>query len=691
LPTLNNIHGRSREHLAITILSLVLLCFPLAIWLDVKNITHVNLVQQAHDIDLMITNIRRFYSTDVVARVLANHEQSTQILHNYKDVPGAIPLPATLSLELGRIIATQQSEISYRFISDYPFRLREKHRLDEFERGALASLRTDSNKLIINVSSSWHLSEVRSISPVIMQANCVECHNRHPDSIKKDWKVGDVRGLQEVMIKQPIGTGLWSFKFSLVYFLFVASLGMLVIFIQRSQRNTISNINAKLKLANVDALQANDALNAANSGLAQSVKTMRQLGSIGRNITTNLDADTVFQLLFRYIDSLLGTSRLTIYRMNADATALELAFGEADEHIALGTEIDLDCPSSHNAKVARDRQELLIELPLNEDQKSEIPGETRMLTALFVPLIVADRVLGVMAIQSGKERAFCESQRLIFRTLSAYGAIALANAEVLSSLHKANEQLLQQEKLASLGSMAARIAHEINTPLGTALLALSGVENSFVNLQAAMKEGRLSRALFESNTLEGIEYTTLALRTASRAAELITIFKSIAVPAGIANKVNLDLSQYLFEIVSTVRQELQQNGCEVVVDVSAGLSVRVAPAILTDALSKVLSNVVNHAFADGRVGSLQLNAKTNTDGDVIIEVSDDGHGIAPENLPKVFDPFFTTKSTMEGYVGLGLYVAYNNVAHGLNGFISIASTLDQGTTVTIRLKSESDI
>jgi signal transduction histidine kinase len=206
-----------------------------------------------------------------------------------------------------------------------------------------------------------------------------------------------------------------------------------------------------------------------------------------------------------------------------------------------------------------------------------------------------------------------------------------------------------------------------------------------------MKEGLLSRTLFESNTLEGIEYTTLALRTASRAAELITIFKSIAVPAGIANKVNLDLSQYLFEIVSTVRQELQQNGCEVVVDVSAGLSVRVAPAILTEALSKVLSNVVNHAFADGRVGSLQLNAKTNTDGDVIIEVSDDGHGIAPENLPKVFDPFFTTKSTMEGYVGLGLYVAYNNVAHGLNGFISIASTLDQGTTVTIRLKSESDI
>jgi signal transduction histidine kinase len=326
------------------------------------------------------------------------------------------------------------------------------------------------------------------------------------------------------------------------------------------------------------------------------------------------------------------------------------------------------------------------------DQTGQIPGATQMLTTLLVPLIVADRVLGVMAIQSERECAYGERQRLIFRTLSAYGAIALANAEVLSSLHQANAQLLQQEKLASLGRMVAGIAHEINTPLGTALLALSGVEGSFIGLRTAMEEGRLTKALFESTTSEGIEYTSLALSTATRAAELITSFKSIAVPAGIVKWVNLDLGVYLHDVASiVVKPALQHKGCELVIVVSEGLSLFAAPEILKEALSKVLNNVVDHAFADGRVGTLQLTAKADNDGDVIIEVADNGHGIADENKVKVFDPFFTTKSTMEGYVGLGLHVAYNHVVHGLNGRISINSTLGQGTTVTIRLKSDGGV
>ena len=67
----------------------------------------------------------------------------TQTLANYADVPGAIPIPATLSLELGRVISEQQRDVVYRFVSDYPFRGRAPHPLDAFERGALAALRAD--------------------------------------------------------------------------------------------------------------------------------------------------------------------------------------------------------------------------------------------------------------------------------------------------------------------------------------------------------------------------------------------------------------------------------------------------------------------------------------------------------------------------------------------------------------------
>jgi signal transduction histidine kinase len=107
--------------------------------------------------------------------------------------------------------------------------------------------------------------------------------------------------------------------------------------------------------------------------------------------------------------------------------------------------------------------------------------------------------------------------------------------------------------------------------------------------------------------------------------------------------------------------------------------------------------VLDHAFDQGRTGTVRLHAQIdagegeNQEGNhVIISVSDNGHGIAPEDLPKVFDPFFTTKSGLQGHVGLGLHVAYNHVTQRLKGQIKITSTLGEGTCVEIRLKKHGD-
>ena len=86
----------------------------------------------------MITSVRGYYATNVVGRVLAS-PGATQVVHNYEAIPGAIPIPATLSLELGRVISEQQHNIKYRFVSDYPFKNRAAHELDDFERTPLLS------------------------------------------------------------------------------------------------------------------------------------------------------------------------------------------------------------------------------------------------------------------------------------------------------------------------------------------------------------------------------------------------------------------------------------------------------------------------------------------------------------------------------------------------------------------------
>jgi len=87
-------------------------------------------------------------------------------------------------------------------------------------------------------------------TPVIMAQACVNCHNTHPDSPKKDWKVGDVRGIQEITIQQPLAANIWSFKYTVTYFIFAAICGISFIMLQRRQATTISEMNQDLTVAN---------------------------------------------------------------------------------------------------------------------------------------------------------------------------------------------------------------------------------------------------------------------------------------------------------------------------------------------------------------------------------------------------------------------------------------------------------
>ncbi len=223
---------------------------PIAVWLDLRNLSEDLLRRQAGDMNSLITSVRGFYSKNVVGRILASPGTTTQVVHNYQDIPGAIPIPATLSLELGKVINEQQANITYRFVSDYPFKGRAPHPLDDFEQHALAALRKDPAQRPTDVSWSLFTDRVRLVTPILMAQACVNCHNSNPDSPKHDWKVGDVRGIQEVAISQPIATNIQSFKFLILYFLLSTAACVTFIVLQRRQSAVIGAINRKLATAN---------------------------------------------------------------------------------------------------------------------------------------------------------------------------------------------------------------------------------------------------------------------------------------------------------------------------------------------------------------------------------------------------------------------------------------------------------
>ncbi|MBV8666691.1 MAG: adenylate/guanylate cyclase domain-containing protein [Burkholderiaceae bacterium] len=228
----------------------LLLGLPFAAWMDMRDLTERLLSRQAHDLDTTMSSILAYYANNVTGRILAAHGEHIEVIHNYEAIPGAVPIPATLSLEMGRVLSERKLNLGYRFVSDYPFKSRAPHMLDDFEKNALLALRANPRQQISDMRTEGLTSQVRVITPVIMSAACVQCHNHHPESPKTDWKVGDVRGIQEISVSQPIVTTLFSFTWLLAYFTALLVAGTGFFWLQRRQTRSLLMLNNKLEETN---------------------------------------------------------------------------------------------------------------------------------------------------------------------------------------------------------------------------------------------------------------------------------------------------------------------------------------------------------------------------------------------------------------------------------------------------------
>ena len=233
------------------ILVVVLAGLPAAVWLDLRQVSENTLRRQVDSFATVVGTFRNYYADNVVSRVLS-HPSGTTAAANYLDIPGAIPIPATLSLDLGTALgeANAANQMSYRFFSDYPFANRAPHAFDDFERASLAALREKRETRVYDISGSVLDRRVRLVTPIVMGAGCVACHNTHPDSPKHDWKVGDVRGIEEFTVAQPLAANIFVFRSLLIYFALVAIAGLTWIALQRYQSDVITQVNRKLGKAN---------------------------------------------------------------------------------------------------------------------------------------------------------------------------------------------------------------------------------------------------------------------------------------------------------------------------------------------------------------------------------------------------------------------------------------------------------
>lgn len=266
-------------------------------------------------------------------------------------------------------------------------------------------------------------------------------------------------------------------------------------------------------------------------------------------------------------------------------------------------------------------------------------------------------------------------QRVLERTRELAVAIE-ALRSTHSSLDQAHQQLIQAERLASLGRMVAVIAHELNTPIGNSRIAASTLRDEAQAFSAKIAGGlRRSDLNAFMTTLD--TGTQLLDRSLQRAAGLISSFKQVAVDQTSAQRRRFELDELIDEIRTTVSPGLNRSGCKHEWQVVRGVAMDSFPGPLGQVLINLVDNAVMHAFEGRQSGTISVVASEHGSDDVCLEVRDDGVGVPEDKQQQIFEPFFTTRMGRGG-TGLGLSIAYNIVSGVLGGSIVLQSTPNRG-------------
>jgi signal transduction histidine kinase len=254
----------------------------------------------------------------------------------------------------------------------------------------------------------------------------------------------------------------------------------------------------------------------------------------------------------------------------------------------------------------------------------------------------------------------------------------------LAELRETQSNLIQAEKLASLGQLVAGVAHEINTPLGVALTTSTALEREVSRIGERVESGRMSRSEFSAILARLTEGSQLLLSNLARAIDLVYSFKQVAADQASGERRRFGLKTWLDELLTSLGPVLRKSGHEVAVSCPPEITLDTYPGSLAQVLTNLVMNAIVHAYQPGQTGRLTITATAPSPRMLRIEFADDGRGIAPEHLGKVFDPFFTTGRDRGG-TGLGLHIVYNLVTARLQGTIEVESHLGRGTRFIIEL------
>jgi signal transduction histidine kinase len=324
-----------------------------------------------------------------------------------------------------------------------------------------------------------------------------------------------------------------------------------------------------------------------------------------------------------------------------------------------------------------------------------MPIGTLSVAWLGVPLVLNERVAGVLVVQSyTKGIGYTARDQELLMFVSMHIATALQRRQAQESiktayielqsgieeLRRTQAELIENEKMASLGRLVAGVAHEINTPLGIGVTAASHLDGIFAAIDRIQVDAPPD---LRTQLANGRRCVALVLSNLGKADHLVKTFKQVAVDQSNEVRRRLVVRPYLDEILTSLHPRLKTTPHKVEVDCAATIELDTFPGALYQIVANLVLNSVTHAFDNDRAGLIRIGV--GVAGDVVeLTCSDDGKGMSDEVRRRAFEPFFTTRRGSGG-TGLGLHLVYNLVTQLLRGTITCTSSPGKGTLFTIRL------
>ena len=500
-------------------------------------------------------------------------------------------------------------------------------------------------------------------------------------------------------------------------------------------------LNEDVKAIRDGILENQKIIDELSEQLARKTQEVRIIQEISSEITSTLDLDKILNVILRSMDNVLGFKHAMILLLDEYGEKLKVAASRGYEESGVGAEVamgqgvigvvakrrriirmgNIGASMAYVSAVRARMAEVEGEADLHEMVK--LPGLPNVQSQIGIPLLAKKQLIGVFAVESSRPNAFDDLDEMLLTILANQAAISIDNARLYSNLEQrvaertqelrekndalektlqqlrdTQNQLIVQEKMASLGALTAGIAHEIKNPLN---FVNNFAELSTDLVQELLEEMQSQKERFDAETVEEIEdilsdleQNTTKINEHGRRANSIVQGMLLHSRGKSGERQLTDINALLAENINLAYHGMRAKDTTFNIAIETNYDDSIAPIeIVPQDIGRVFLNILNNACyaayhkkkeVEGEF-TLTLSVRTQNLGDgVEIRIRDNGSGIPEDVVDKIFNPFFTTKPTGEG-TGLGLSISYEIVVQGHKGEIQVETEVGSYTEFIIIL------